>query len=52
MKSDRLDSYHTQFLRGKGRQQATLDLGLHPPGVYLVQVRTIKGWVVKKVIRQ
>ncbi len=41
-----------QYLRSAGWRGCVLDLGGQPAGVYVVQVRTSKGWGVGKVLRK
>lgn len=43
--------YDVQFRREAGWRACSLDLGGQPAGVYVVQVRTTKGWVVRKIIK-
>ena len=43
--------YDVQFRREAGWKACDFDLGAQLPGVYVVQVRTTMGWVVRKIIR-
>jgi len=41
-----------QYLRSAGWRECVLDLSGEPAGVYVAQVRTSKGWGVRKIVKQ
>jgi hypothetical protein len=41
-----------QFFRQHGLREYRLSLAALPPGLYVLSVRTEKGWVVEKVVKQ